>query len=114
MLSSEQKKDAIRQYKERKPRAGIYAVRCVATGRAWVGASRNLDAARNSVWFALRGGAHREKALQDEWNARGGESAFAYDVLETVDEDTPALTLPDLLKQRRQHWLAELGAPALL
>jgi hypothetical protein len=111
-MTPEQKKEAIRQYKERKPNAGIYAVRCT-TGRVWIGASRNLDATRNGLWFALRAGAHRDRALQDEWTARG-EAAFTYEALETLPDDTPALNVPDLLKQRKQHWMSALGADGLL
>jgi hypothetical protein len=113
MLSAEQKKQAIRDYKERKPAVGIYAIRCAFTDRAWVGPARNLDAARNAAWFALRTGAHRDAALQAEWNVHG-ETAFAFEVLEKLPEDTPAITIPDLLKDRKQHWMAELRAPGLL
>jgi hypothetical protein len=112
-MTTEQKKEAIRQYKERKPAPGIYAVRCPAAGRAWVGASRNLDATRNGLWFALRAGAHRDTSLQQEWTARG-ESAFTYESVEALPDDTPALSLPDVLKERRQHWLDALGADPLL
>ena len=76
-IGKEQKKEAIRQYKERKPALGVFAVRCSVTGQQWVGTSRNLDATRNSLWFSLRLGNHREAALQQEYEAHG-ESAFAY------------------------------------
>jgi hypothetical protein len=111
-MTPAQKKEAIRQFKERKTNAGIYAVRCT-TGRVWVGASRNLDATRNGLWFSLRAGLHRDSALQREWSVQG-EPAFTYDALEALPEDTPALSLPDVLKERRQHWLDALGALALL
>jgi hypothetical protein len=113
MLSTEQKKEAIRQYKERKAAAGIYAVRCPATSRVWVGASRNLDATRNGLWFSLRAGAHRDTTLQREWTARG-ESAFTYEPLETLPDDTPALAVTDRLKERKQHWISTLSAEGLL
>jgi hypothetical protein len=113
MISSEQKKEAIRQYKERKPCIGIYAVRCAITGRVWVGSSRNLDATRNGIWFSLRSGAHREQALQQEWTAHG-ESAFRYEVLEKLKEDVATLLVADLLKARKQHWMTELNGAGLL
>lgn len=113
MLSSEQKKEAIRKFKERKSIAGIYAVRCPTTGRVWVGGSRNLDATRNGLWVALRSGAHRDTSLQREWTALG-ESAFTYEPVEALPDDTPALTLPDELKARKKHWLDTLGAEPLL
>ena len=113
MLSSEEKKRAIRQYKERKPLVGVFAVRCAAGGQVWVGFSRNLDATRNSVWFSLSSGVHRDRALQEEWNAHG-ELGFSYEVLEKFEDDVPAIAIRDRLKDRKQHWMSELGARGLL
>lgn len=47
---------AVAAYKERKPEWGVFAVRCLATGQAWVGESRHLDTQQNGLWFALRHG----------------------------------------------------------
>ena len=113
MLSKEQKKEAIHKFKERKSPLGVFAVRCAPTGRVWVGTSRNLNAARNGIWFSLRIDGHRDRALQDEWNAQG-EHAFVYEVLETLEDDLSPLLLPDVLKDRKQHWMRELNAPGLL
>jgi hypothetical protein len=113
MLSKEQKREAINQFKERKCLLGVFAVRCTASGRVWVGSSRNLEATRNGIWFGLRHGSHRDKALQDEWNAQG-ELAFEYEVLEKLKDDVPALLVPDLLKDTKQRWIAESGARGLL
>lgn len=113
MLSKEQKKQAADQFREKKVRTGVYAVRCTTTGSVWVGISRNLDSAQNSTWFALRIGSHRDKPLQDEWTANG-EPAFTFEALESLEEDTPALLIQDLLKTTRQRWLAQLGARGLL
>ena len=66
MLSKEERKEVVRKFKERKPLLGVFAVRCTATGRVWVGASRNLDATRNGSWFCLRNGSYHDKALQEE------------------------------------------------
>ncbi len=112
MASHESRKEAIRKFKERKVLLGVYAVRCAATGRAWVGASRNLEAEKNGSWFCLRSGSHIERSLQDEWNAQG-ESAFQFEILETLAEDLHALAIPDLLKQKRAEWVAKLNATKL-
>jgi hypothetical protein len=66
MQSNIEKKEAIRKFKEHKPLLGVYAVRCMASGRVWVGTSRNLDATRNGIWFSLRNGGYIDKALQRE------------------------------------------------
>jgi hypothetical protein len=112
MPSKESRKEAIRQYKERKPLIGAYAIRCTATARVWVGVSRNLDATKNGSWFTLRNGLHREKSLQDEWNAQG-ESAFDYEILVGLDEDIHPMGVDDLLKEQKRSWLAQLSAQPL-
>jgi hypothetical protein len=109
MESKAARKEAIRQFKERKPAVGVFAVRCTATGRVWVDASRNLDAAKNGSWFCLRNGMHRDKSLQEEWNAHG-EAAFQYEILERLAEDVHPLAVADLLKETRSRWMAQLGA----
>jgi hypothetical protein len=113
MESNLEKKEAIRKFKEQKPLLGAYAVRCTASGRVWVGASRNLDATKNGCWFSLRSGGHIEKSLQKEWNEHG-EAAFQYEILEMLDGDLHALAIADLLKQTRQRWVEQLSALPLL
>lgn len=113
MISKEERKAAIQKCKERKAVAGIYSLRCVATGAAWVGATRNVEAAKNAAWFGLRQGVHLSKTLQLEWNRRG-EEAFVFEVLERMDEDAPAMGLSDWLKARKAYWVAARGAEPLL
>ena len=113
MATKESRKELARQFKERKARAGIYAVRCTEGDRSWVGASPNLDATKNGCWFMLRGGLHQAKSLQAEWNARG-EAAFEYEVVEVLDEDVHPLELAELLKACRAKWVAQLNAQPLL
>jgi hypothetical protein len=45
------RKAAVAAYKQRKPAYGVFAVICTATGEAWVGQSRHLDAQQNGLWF---------------------------------------------------------------
>ena len=113
MLSKEQKREAIDKFKERKSLLGVFAVRCTASGNVWVGSSRNLDASRNSIWFSLRHGSHRDKPLQDEWNAQG-EPAFEYEVLEKLKDDVPPLLVPGMLKDTKQRWMTQFDARGLL
>jgi hypothetical protein len=103
MIAKADRKEAARQFKERKLSPGIYAMRCSATGRIWVDSSPNLDAAQNSQFFQLRQRLHRNKELQAEWNAHG-EASFRFEVLENLPEDTPSLNLRDLLAERKQAW----------
>jgi hypothetical protein len=109
MIAKADRKEAARQFKERKPSPGIYALRCTATGRTWVDSSSNLDAAQNSQFFQLRHRLHRNKELQAEWNAHG-EASFRFEVLEKLPEDTPSLNLRDLLAERKQAWTEQSQA----
>lgn len=98
------KRAARREYKSKRTPKGIFAVRCKATGDVWVGSSTHLDSQVNTIWFQLRGGLHMNQVMQAAWNAHG-EAAFTYEVLETLDDDVPALLLKDLLQERLKHWL---------
>jgi hypothetical protein len=90
MIAKAERKEAARQFKERKPSPGIYALRCSTTSRTWVDSSPNLDAAQNSQFFQLRQRLHRNKELQAEWNAHG-EGSFSFEVLENFPK-TPRLS----------------------
>lgn len=108
------RKALLRAYKERKVEAGIYAVRCVATGEAWVGATPDLSTRQSGVWFSLRLGSHRDKSLQTAWNAHGPD-AFAFEAVEAVDiEGLDRFGRDSRLKERRQHWIAALNARGLM
>lgn len=104
------RRDLVRDYKERKVIAGVYAVRCAPTGEVWTAGTRNIDAQQNSLWFGLRNGSHINRAMQASWTAHG-EAAFSFEVLERIDDEalTPQGVL-DRLKVRQQHWLQALGA----
>ncbi|MFC3069265.1 GIY-YIG nuclease family protein [Phenylobacterium soli] len=109
-MDKQSRREALRQYKETKRPAGIFAVRCAASGQVWVGASRNLDQQQNGLWFGLRLGTHPNKVMQAAWKAHG-EAAFALERLETIDdEDLSALALSLRLKDAEQRWRDQLGA----
>jgi hypothetical protein len=113
-MDKQSRRDAIRDYKERKVAQGIFAVRCAMTGEAWVGQSRNLEQQQNGIWFGLRQGGHPNAALRAAWAAHG-EAAFAFEVLETIgDEDLSAYARDNLLKNRDAFWRTELGATKIV
>jgi hypothetical protein len=109
MQSKESRKESIRKFKEQKPLLGAYAVRCTATGRVWVGVSRNLNATKNGCWFTLRNGSHQEKSMQADWNAHG-EPTFQYEILDGRENDLHPLEIDDLLKEKKRDWMARLDA----
>ena len=51
-MNTENRRRAIRAYKDRKLVMGIYAIRCAASGQVWVGQSRTLDTIENRLWFS--------------------------------------------------------------
>jgi len=63
-MSKERRKELLAAYKEKKPRPGVFAVRCTVTGQTWVQATPNLDAYENGVRFPLKLGTHPNRALQ--------------------------------------------------
>lgn len=109
------RRDAIREYKERTPRRGVFALRCAPTGDVWVSASPNLDKQQNSTWFGLRLGSHPNRALQAAWKAHG-EDAFTYEILEELDADadTSAYAVRADLQALEEKWRAQLGARAVV
>jgi hypothetical protein len=112
-MDKHRKKELIRTYKELKPNPGIFAVRCKPTGQTWVASSPNLDNRQGGVWSQLRMGGNRFNAtLHAAWKEHG-EEAFAFEVLEEV-QDENTLLIPALLKERVVHWRKELGAAALI
>ena len=100
------------EFKERKTRRGIYAIRCVPTGEIWVNSSPNLDAAQNSLWFQLRGGLARHAALQATWKQHG-ELSFAFEVLEQFEDEISPLLLNDLYTSKKREWASTLAAQLL-
>jgi hypothetical protein len=110
-MAETRKRELIREYKERKVRQGVFAVRCAANAGVWVSASRNLDTQQNGIWFQLKLGNHPNKALQAAWNDAGAER-FGFEVLEEIDNENKLL-IPELLKERTAHWLETLGAAKL-
>ena len=110
-MTATRRKDLVREYKERKTRSGIFAVRCMAEDAAWTGISRDLDSQQNGIWFQLRMGNHMNKALQKAWNAHGAD-AFQFEVLEVVEDDNAEM-IALLLKEREALWREQTGAAKL-
>ncbi len=83
-MKSADRKAAIAAYKERKPVAGIYAVRCTASGQIWVGQAPNLETVRNRIWFTLWLGNDPQRSLHEEWTVQGAER-FSFEELERLE-----------------------------
>lgn len=105
------RKAAVAAYKERKSPAGVFAVRCSASGEAWVGQAPDVEAIRNRIWFTLCQGGAGYRPLQAACAAHGLE-ALSFEVLERIEEDS-ALARVRVLKERTAHWRVQLGAEAI-
>lgn len=109
-MDKQSRRDAVREYKERKLPMGAFAVRCAATGQTWVGTSKDLDQQQNRIWFGLKTGGHPNRELQAAWREHG-EAAFSYRPLETLQgDDLSPLTVNLMLKDAEKRWREELGA----
>jgi hypothetical protein len=112
-MDKSRRKELIREYAERPPSVGIFAVKCAATGDAWVGWSKSLDKRQNGLWFSLRTGSlPAAPDLAGAWKVHG-EAAFSYEVLEAIGEDNPH-KLELLLDERTTHWRRELNGKAIV
>lgn len=103
------KKAAIAAYKERKVVGGIYAVRCRATDRQWIGWAPNLATIQNRLWFALRLGTSPHRTLQLAWTEYGGEN-FVLEEVERLDEEAEVFVRDRTAKERHAHWCSVLKA----
>ncbi|MEO8894674.1 MAG: GIY-YIG nuclease family protein [Rhizomicrobium sp.] len=110
-MTTAHRKDLVREYKERKTRSGIFAIRCVPEGASWIGTSRDLDTQQNGIWFQLRMGNHMNKALQQAWN-RHSADVFLFEILEVVEDENAEL-IGLLLKERETLWREQSGAAKL-
>lgn len=106
------RKAAIAAYKKRKSIAGIFAVRCAASGEAWVGRALDLDTIQNRIWFALRQGNHSNRELQGAWSTHG-EGGLSFETLERLKEDELPYVRDTLLRERLAHWSTVLNGATI-
>lgn len=111
-MNKSRRKELMREYAERPPSVGVFAVTCAATGEAWVGWSKSLDKRQNGLWFSLRTGSlPAAPDLGAAWRTHG-EEAFRYEVVEAIAEDNPH-TLERLLEERTAYWRSKLNGKAI-
>lgn len=111
-MKSEDRKAAIAAYKKHKSAAGIYAIRCAASGQAWIGQTLNLDTIQNRIWFSLRVGSSSSSELQSAWTAHGAD-AFIFEPLEQLKDEELPYVRDRLLKERVIHWRSTLNGLAI-
>lgn len=99
-----------RQYRETLRPMGVYVIRNIGTGRLYLSASLNLDAAMNRDRFQLRMNGHPSRELQQAWN-RTGEAGFAFELLDRLKprEDAPDFDYKAELESLLALWRVELA-----
>jgi len=61
--------------------SGIYAIKCIANGKVYIGQGANIRVRKNGHFSNLRRGCHKNKHLQRSFN-KHGESSFIFCVIE--------------------------------
>jgi len=112
VMTQQSRREAVAAYKERKVEAGIYALRCLASGQLWIGKAPDLSTIRNRLWFTLRLGGNPHRSLQEAWTLHGAD-AFTFEVVECVKEEDLRFGRERALKKRLDHWLAEWGGTGI-
>ena len=110
-MDASARKASIAAWKERKTSAGIYMVRCAASGERWVGRAPDLDSIWRRLSFELRQGGCRRASLQAAWRTHGPD-AFAFEEIERIGEEVDYVR-DKLLKARLEHWRRALDAEAM-
>jgi len=107
------RKQLVRDFKERKVAAGAFVVRCAPSGQVWVDVSPNLHNRQNGLWFSLRLGSHPNRALVQAWKDHG-EAAFTYEVVEELPAaERSQWEMTNALKDLSARWREALNAEKL-
>lgn len=84
------RKELKNEYKQLKPRMGIFAIRNLTNGKRYIARAANLDLIWNGEQFKLNANGHANKSLQQDWNESGAEN-FTFEILhELKPSDDPA------------------------
>jgi len=111
-MKTEDRKAAVAAYKERKVKAGIFAIRCAGTDEVWVGQAQDLTTIQNRIWFQLRAGNHPQRSLQAACATRGIEG-LTFEALEEIEEEPIAFARDAELKKRSEFWRGKLAAGSI-
>ena len=80
------KSEIKKAYKQSKRSMGVYRIKTSQNDKLYIGFATDLDARFNRHKSELKFGSHRNKELQQIWNACG-ESAFDFEILDVLDQD---------------------------
>lgn len=86
------------------PSCGVYAIRHIASGKAYVGSARNIERRWKRHLTDLNCGRHHSAKLQRAW-AKYGALEFEFVIIESVANEAHLI-------EREQHWIDLLVAHA--
>lgn len=102
-MDKQRKKELLQQYKEMKPKMGVYMFKSIKTNTVYLGCDKNIKATINGDKFKLNFNSHRCKKLQQDWN-ENKEKNFEISVVEILlyDKDESKVDYSEDLKILRE------------
>jgi len=112
-MAASRKSELKRAYRETGPAAGVFAIRCPATGHAALGSAMNVQGALNRYRFELSQKMHKTwPALQEDFDRLGAE-ALTFEILDVLAPSTdPGANPQEELKVLEALWRERLGRAA--
>lgn len=96
------------EYKQIKPKIGVYQIKNTVNGKIFIGSNTNLEAIWNRHRLQLNFGNHPNVLLQEDWKTFG-EAQFSYEILSEIkQEDDKTVDYSKELKQLEQMFIEEL------
>ena len=95
-------------YKQTPRPVGVIQIKNCANGKLFIGSSTNAEGLLNRHQFELKRGAHRNKAMQQDWNEYGSEH-FSFEIIECLEpNDDPQYDYREDLAVLEELWLEKL------
>lgn len=104
-MDIQRKKELLELYKHRRPEMGVISYRCIETGEAFLGISKDTKSDFNSTNMKLEANWHPNKRLQELWNQYGPEG-FERTVVKVLKYDDPNEDHTEKLENLREQCLA--------
>jgi hypothetical protein len=103
------RKELKKEYTRAGTVAGVYKIECAENGRIFLGSSTNAPGLLNSHRFQLEFKAHRNKALQEDWD-RFGKDCFTFEVVDMIaKKEDPAVDIKEELTELEGLWREKLA-----
>lgn len=103
------RKEIIREYKNRKLCGGVYTITNTLNGKYLIGHAANLQSVRNRFQFAITTGSTIDPRMHRDWQEAGAQ-AFTLTILEELEQkpEQSQAEFVDDLKTLEQLWRANL------